>query len=543
MVRLRRLVENCLKVIAVISALGLVRQYSSQRTAVSGIVTFKSFTDYAPVPSLPTSLESFSKPQGSLQEREGARPRLPRNTTVWDISKERDRIARRDCAQRHLFAAFGLDTLHEYFVMGCDSPALWDFQRWAEESGCGSEPVDGMMLIHTAWAGPYEHVVEDLVALMDSFLATQDTKHTKFIFWLIDADYDSNDLRFQAKYQGAMGGAIEFRRANLVDFVGGTAMSRRSEFIDMDWSKIKKGPRWKANLFRMLILHKLGGVWVDTDTVLLRDIRPLFEFTGEFATKLTMSLYYNNNVLGLRAGSALGAEMIKDIVETPDPTDERQYCKYVTQLGGQCYPKWTWNHGIIQLAVKRGTGIVTIPTQYTDPGYACYPVWLLSKSGGMRTNDFTLDETLDFIRGSFVLHTRAYGADKPINPDSNFGRLYRAAAASAARGLSAPISLVKIEPRTRSEAELFAANFARHGYDANSVDPSFVPTGRKQYVMLRPTAREFRGRCIDALRSIKGQMFGGNPELRVMGDCKRTEKKFNESVVWIWHPESGCDSI
>jgi hypothetical protein len=34
---------------------------------------------------------------------------------------------------------------------------------------------------------------------------------------------------------------------------------------------------------RLLILHQHGGVWVDTDTVILRDFRPLVEFVGEFA--------------------------------------------------------------------------------------------------------------------------------------------------------------------------------------------------------------------------------------------------------------------
>lgn len=36
----------------------------------------------------------------------------------------------------------------------------------------------------------------------------------------------------------------------------------------VDWSSVKKGPRWKANMFRVLVLHQQGGVWVDTDTVI-----------------------------------------------------------------------------------------------------------------------------------------------------------------------------------------------------------------------------------------------------------------------------------
>ena len=68
-------------------------------------------------------------------------------------------------------------------------------------------------------------------------------------------------------------------------------MDGRAEFLQVDWSTVKKGPRWKANMFRVLVLHQQGGVWVDTDTVFLRDVRPLVEFCGELASKLTMSLY------------------------------------------------------------------------------------------------------------------------------------------------------------------------------------------------------------------------------------------------------------
>ena len=34
------------------------------------------------------------------------------------------------------------------------------------------------------------------------------------------------------------------------------------------------------------------------DTLMLKDFRPLYEFTGEFATQLSMSKYYNNNFMG-----------------------------------------------------------------------------------------------------------------------------------------------------------------------------------------------------------------------------------------------------
>jgi hypothetical protein len=283
---------------------------------------------------------------------------IPRETAVWNASTDDGRLARRECVQRHVFAAHGLDTLREYFMQGCNVPPMLDFDSWAQETGCGSEPLNGPLLIHTAWSGPYDHVREDMDALVDSFLATQvtvnpfvfinnvcpnlrlvrdqcvapsgsmrnmlvfpreraaefvllsmrsstkscrrggppphpppvqDLERARFVFWFLEEPVNMS-AAFVRKYSGAGDGAVEFREARLVDFAKETSMEGRAEFLQVNWSAVEKGPRWKANMFRVLVLHKQGGVWVDTDTVLLRDLRPLVEFCGELASKLTMSL-------------------------------------------------------------------------------------------------------------------------------------------------------------------------------------------------------------------------------------------------------------
>ena len=97
------------------------------------------------------------------------------------------------------------------------------------------------------------------------------------------------------------------------------------------------------------ILHRFGGIWVDTDSVLLRDTRPLFEFAGEFAAKVTMSHYYNNNVLGLRKGSPVAKKMLGFVCETPYSRDTTNYCRTV---GKPCYPKWYVAAGRIGIAFR-----------------------------------------------------------------------------------------------------------------------------------------------------------------------------------------------
>lgn len=256
---------------------------------------------------LPPTRERRVKSSKALNSSDRCKPK------DWDLSSQEGILQRRACVQQRLFDAIGLDRPEAYFVQGCDYPPLYEFEQWAGSSCCGSEPVSGVLEYHTAWTGPYEHVKEDLEALFDSFLATQNLQTSRFTFWLIETDPNEKDP-LQRKYGGVANNVIQFRRADLAKVAEGTPMEGNQEFVDLDWTAVKKGPRWRANLFRIMLLYKHGGIWVDTDTLFLRDLRPMYEFAGEFATKLTMSHYYNNNLMGLRKQSSLGRRMIEDIV-------------------------------------------------------------------------------------------------------------------------------------------------------------------------------------------------------------------------------------
>lgn len=59
-------------------------------------------------------------------------------------------------------------------------------------------------------------------------------------------------------------------------------------------------PQTKSDLLRITLLYHFGGIWIDTDTLLLRNIRPFFEFTGEFGGKFAMNTKFNNAMASLR---------------------------------------------------------------------------------------------------------------------------------------------------------------------------------------------------------------------------------------------------
>ena len=73
---------------------------------------------------------------------------------------------------------------------------------------------------------------------------------------------------FEARYIELGRGAIEFRRPNLRELAKGTPLEGNDEVLTMGDNLVvshrNKRPRQLANMFRTLILHIMGGIWVDT---------------------------------------------------------------------------------------------------------------------------------------------------------------------------------------------------------------------------------------------------------------------------------------
>lgn len=205
---------------------------------------------------------------------------------------------------------------------------------------------------------------------------------SKFVLWLMDRNLkdDPELVSLASRYEKQL--SVEFKQADLFALAKGTCLAGRADYLSQEvpanWhpsNHSTMGPKEKADMVRMMILHKYGGVWVDTDTIILRDLRPLAEWLGEFAAKVTLSAYYNNNVLGIRKKSPVAKKMLDYICQTPftGRSNAQEYCQVV---GTPCYPKWWWNHGIIQMAVRNSIGLSIVPWSFTDP--SCMYIYLFT---------------------------------------------------------------------------------------------------------------------------------------------------------------------
>ena len=73
---------------------------------------------------------------------------------------------------------------------------------------------------------------------------------------------------FEARFIELGRGTIEFRRPNLRELAKGTPLEGNDGVLTMGDNLVvshrNKRPRQLANMFRTLILHNMGGIWVDT---------------------------------------------------------------------------------------------------------------------------------------------------------------------------------------------------------------------------------------------------------------------------------------
>ncbi len=161
------------------------------------------------------------------------------------------------------------------------------------------EPVD----FHMYWKSvrPFER---KQILPIKSFIATQPYEQFRLTLWGTSDLTTSPLLQPWLKY-------INFKIYNPVTEARGTILEGQP-FLNADDSMVYPG----GDLFRALILHKHGGVYVDMDSVYLRDFRPLFgtEFLYKWSFQKDM---ISSAVMWLKQGSPLSLELLRGIAALP----------------------------------------------------------------------------------------------------------------------------------------------------------------------------------------------------------------------------------
>jgi hypothetical protein len=136
-------------------------------------------------------------------------------------------------------------------------------------------PGDWRTQYHTYWRTDLAAFGARQDWMLKSYFATQNIKTTRLILWS-NGDLSSNPIlqHYLRKYPDAF----------ILRVVDKIWLARGTELEGSELLKIKDKKAWvDGDLIRLLVLWQYGGVWVDMDTLLTRDLHPLLEH--EFVTQ------------------------------------------------------------------------------------------------------------------------------------------------------------------------------------------------------------------------------------------------------------------
>ncbi|RIA81978.1 hypothetical protein C1645_789226, partial [Glomus cerebriforme] len=164
------------------------------------------------------------------------------------------------------------------------------------KSSTECSPDQPPMLFHVFWKGD----ISDKIAMMiKSFLFTQPLKCSKLYVWLDDTTmsleenpHSSPFLLFSPKF-------IEFKKWNTEEQLNYDPIYKGWEYI----YGTKRRSVSFSDMVRFVVLQRYGGIYVDADVLLLRDLRPFYQTDFEFSYQWSFKEDYNTAVLRLRANS------------------------------------------------------------------------------------------------------------------------------------------------------------------------------------------------------------------------------------------------
>lgn len=151
----------------------------------------------------------------------------------------------------------------------------YDFAGTIPPSEPRPSPSHDRTYYHTYWRTDLAPFGPRQEWMLKSFFATQDTNRACLILWS-NGDLSGNPIL--EKWQRRFPDAFEMR---VVDY---GVLARGTELEGSELLQVKDARAWiDGDLVRLLAIWTFGGVWVDMDSLLTRDLAPLLEH--EFVTQ------------------------------------------------------------------------------------------------------------------------------------------------------------------------------------------------------------------------------------------------------------------
>lgn len=147
--------------------------------------------------------------------------------------------------------------------------------REQREAPAQALPGDQRVQYHTYWRTDLAPFGPRQEWMLKSFFATQDTSRSRLVLWS-NGDLSQNEIlqRWLKQYPDAFA-------LKVVDYA---QLARGTELQGSELLKVSDARAWiDGDLVRLLVIWAYGGVWIDMDSLLTRDLAPLLEH--EFVTQ------------------------------------------------------------------------------------------------------------------------------------------------------------------------------------------------------------------------------------------------------------------
>ncbi|GAA5926538.1 uncharacterized protein JCM15063_000303 [Sporobolomyces koalae] len=308
---------------------------SKLAAALGALILLSSLVSLIPPSerSIKNDVKSFFTPQGI-------------KPAAWDIP-----IQDLDCVRR--FSGGG--------EVNHNSSFLADLEERIVESGCPVFPIpDAGLITHLFWKGDWRPNSHGLT--IDAWLATQPFATSSLIWWY---EGDGPSEEFKARYTGEDSPyrhVISFRKFD-DSLAEGTCLESMKEWNDVAYQQDVKMPiQTRSDLIRLLLLSKFGGIWLDADSVPLRDFTPLIRAGPAIPT--FQNTINNNFLLYGPAWSGVGERVLNLACQMPYSVEKIHELYPTLDMGDHFY--WLYNEGVHKLCRTQGCGVGNIAMQLID---------------------------------------------------------------------------------------------------------------------------------------------------------------------------------
>lgn len=256
-----------------------------------------------------------------------------------------------------------------------------------------NEPIDEKYNIFVYWIGEnvnYKHSV-----VLKSFLATQNLNNATLKIY---CDKDLSKNIFFKDYTNIP--QIEFHIFNVEEEIKGTIFENRFKYIN----EIKYhifNPAYESDFFRLLMLQKYGGIYIDFDVLLLRDLSPLLKYDFLYQWGAHPNNMINGAIMHLRKDSYSNNLMSNLLLDTP-------------ALPGS--GSLTWASDLYIRVKEISDELVIFPATFFNTEWQ----WNLHSKAGYNLNSFKSYEFSNYLfEGCFSWHWHN-NWEQEIEKDSKF---------------------------------------------------------------------------------------------------------------------------